>query len=58
MTERRQGGRMLIVDESKLSDLTIASIGLDLDITRFLDEDFCDWTDRIIETLKCNEDKE
>ena len=49
---------MLIVDESKLSDLTIAAIGLDLDITRFLDEDFCDWTDRIIDTLKCNEDEE
>ena len=49
---------MLIIDESKLNDLTIASIGLDLGITRYLDENYCDWIDRIIETLECDEDKE
>ena len=43
---------MILINETKLSNRTIESIGIDLDIQRHYEEGYKEWLDRIIEIIK------
>jgi hypothetical protein len=43
---------MILINEMKLSNRTIESIGIDLDIQRRYEEGYEEWLDRVIEIIK------